>query len=98
MVFLERRYAVNVDKTIEAMKALRLANFPVAFEHLLDVGDVPYVANRQALTEFDIHDDREAGLEQIEKALVGIEEFKRELELFRNAARAVAKRAFAAVR
>lgn len=66
-------------------------------EKALELGEVPYQANRRALRAFDILDDREKGMRELTILINGIDIFIRDLEDFNDAARDVARDAVAAV-
>ena len=71
---------------------------PEAFDFLVQVGEIPYKANRRALVELDLKHDSEKGLRKIQAAIEGIDGWLGELELFRDAAQRVAKKAAAVFR
>jgi hypothetical protein len=66
-------------------------------ERALELGEVPYQANRRALRAFDVLGDRDKGLRELNIVVNGIDIFVRELEGFENAARDVARNAVAAI-
>ena len=67
-------------------------------ERAFDLGEVPYQANRRALNEFDVLENKNKGLRELSIVVNGIDVFIGELEGFKDAARDVARAAIAAIR
>lgn len=66
-------------------------------ERALELGEVPYQANRRALHQFDVLENKERGLRELSIVSNGIDIFVRDLEGFKDAARDVARAAVAAI-
>ena len=66
-------------------------------ERAFDLGEVPYQANRRALNEFDVLENKNKGLRELSIVTNGIDIFVKELEDFKDAARDVARAAVAAI-
>ena len=66
-------------------------------ERAFDLGEVPYQANRRALNEFDVLENKNKGLRELSIETNGIDIFVKELEDFKDAARDVARAAVAAI-
>jgi hypothetical protein len=56
-----------------------------------EVGEVPYQANRRAVSAFDVEVDADKGLKEITVLLNGADVLMASLERFENAARKVAR-------
>lgn len=71
---------------------------PDAFQFLIQVGNIPYKANRRAMVELDLNHNTEKGLRKVQAAIDGIDGWIGELELFRDASNRIAKKAAAVFR
>ena len=74
-------------------KVLAEEILPDAFSFLIKVGNIPYKANRRAMIEIDLNRNTAKGLKKAQAAIVGIDGWIGELELFRDATQRVAKEA-----
>lgn len=71
---------------------------PDAFSFLVQVGEIPYKANRRAMVELDLNRNVPKGMKKVQAAIDGIGGWIGELELFRDASERIAKRAAAVFR
>lgn len=69
-----------------------------AFDFLIEVGEIPYRANRRALVELGLNRNTVKGLKKVQEAIDGITGLIGELELFRDASQEIADTAIAALR
>ena len=67
-------------------------------EEAFDLGEVPYQANRNALNEFDVLENRVKGLKELSMVTSGIDVFIKKLEDFKDAARDIARASVATLR
>lgn len=84
---------MNPSRLPEVEKVLNEEILADAFNFLVQVGEIPYKANRRAMVELDLNRNAEKGLRKVQSAIDGIDGWIGELELFRDAANRVAKKA-----
>jgi hypothetical protein len=89
---------VNPSRLPEVEKVLSEEILADAFDFLVQVGEIPYKANRRAMVELDLNRNTEKGLRKVQAAIDGIDGWIGELELFRDASHRVAKKAAAVFR
>ena len=89
---------MNDVKVQSVLKALKAQALPENFEFLLEVGEIPYQANYDALTQISMRRNAELGLQKVQEAIDGLDSFINEVEFFRDAAKTIAKQAASAIR
>lgn len=73
------------EKTDAILQNLASANLKGKYEDVVDMAEIPYQANLNALKALDIKNDREKGLDEAELMLAGIDFLITELESYRDA-------------
>jgi hypothetical protein len=84
---------VNPAKIPELEKVLDKEILLDAYRFLVQVGEIPYQANRRALARLDLHNDEVRGLREVQAAVNGIDGWIGELELFIDATSRISKTA-----
>jgi hypothetical protein len=89
---------MEADKIDEAVSTLSKANLSKKYSNSVSVGEGPYQANLKALKLLDIKNDAEKGEKELKLAISGIDSWIKELEVYRDAAKEVAKKGTATLR
>ena len=85
-------------KLQEVEEAMDKEILPDALRFLVQVGNIPYKANRRAMVELDLNHNVPKGMRKVQAAIDGIDGWIGELELFRDASHRIAKKAAAVFR
>jgi len=89
---------MDLVKVDEAVSLLLGEDLNDKYVDSVDVGEIPYQSNLASLKNFDIRNDAEKGEKELKRAISGIDEWIKALEIYRNAAKEVAKKGTAALR
>lgn len=85
----------KIQEVLSVMKAEKLRQ---NFNFMVDVANIPYLANRKALVAISLKQDAVAGRASLEEAVAGIDTLIGELEMLRESSARISKAAVAAVR